>query len=222
MHRARRSPARGLRRNRSIEEALPAPARYTLGSMGLGAVLTLAVGLSMDATAVAAAKGFAAQELRPTHVLKTSLMFGGFQAGMPVLGWVVGSRFASSIEAWDHWIAFALLGGIGAKMILDVVRDNGEGDEAKQAAHFGFWSLFVLAVATSIDALVAGLTLPLMAVPIALAAALIGLTTAGLSAAGAHAGRKLGARIGRKLDVVGGLLLIGLGTKILVEHLTAA
>ncbi len=189
--------------------------------MGLGAVLTLAVGLSMDATAVAAAKGFAAQELRPTHVLKTSLMFGGFQAGMPVLGWVVGSRFASSIEAWDHWIAFALLGGIGAKMIVDVIRGESEEEAEKETSHFGFWPLLVLAVATSIDALVAGLTLPLMAVPIAVAAALIGVTTAGLSAAGAHAGRKLGARIGRKLDVVGGILLIGLGAKILVEHLAA-
>jgi manganese efflux pump family protein len=178
----------------------------------------------MDATAVAAAKGFGAARLRVWDATKMALLFGVFQAGMPVIGWAVGSRFAKVIEAWDHWIAFALLGGIGGKMIYEVVR-GGESDdgqaETDQREAFAWWPLVLLAVATSIDALVAGLTLPLLAVPIAVAAATIGLTTAVLSAGGAYVGRRLGAHIGRKLDVFGGLLLIGLGTKILVEHLSA-
>lgn len=187
-------------------------------------VLTLSVGLAMDATAVAAAKGFGAAKLRVWDATKMAVLFGLFQAGMPIIGWAVGARFAKTIEAWDHWIAFALLGGIGGKMIYEVLRGGDEGDAQQEddSEAFAWWPLVVLAVATSIDALVAGLTLPLLAVPIAVAAATIGVTTAVLSASGAYLGRKLGARVGRKLDVVGGLLLIGLGTKILIEHLTAS
>lgn len=189
--------------------------------------MTLSVGLAMDATAVAAAKGFGAAKLRVVDATKMALLFGAFQAGMPVVGWAIGARFAKVIEAWDHWIAFVLLGGVGAKMIFEVARGDAELSSEGAAGSadddsFAWWPLVVLAVATSIDALVAGLTLPLLSVPIAAAAATIGLTTAVLSAGGAYLGRRLGARIGRKLDVVGGLLLIGLGTKILIEHLTSA
>ncbi len=178
----------------------------------------------MDATAVAAAKGFGSARLRVRDATKMALLFGVFQAGMPIIGWAVGERFAKVIEAWDHWIAFALLGGIGGKMIYEALRGNEEEKEEQDAddnAAFAWWPLVVLAVATSIDAPVAGLTLPLLAVPIAVAAATIGVTTAVLSAGGAYLGRTFGARIGRKLDIVGGVLLMGLGTKILIEHLSA-
>jgi putative Mn2+ efflux pump MntP len=183
-------------------------------------VLMLSIGLAMDATAVAAAKGLGAARLRVRDTTKMALLFGAFQAGMPLLGWAIGFRFAKAIEAWDHWVAFVLLGGIGAKMIVEALRRK-QDDDDDTADPFGWWSLVVLAVATSIDALIAGLTLPLMAVPILLAVTSIGVTTAVLSAAGAWAGRQIGARLGRKLDVFGGLLLVGLGTKILIEHLSA-
>lgn len=189
--------------------------------MGMAAALTLSVGLAMDATAVAAAKGCAHPEARPGDTLKMGALFGGFQAGMPLIGWSAGVRFATLIEAWDHWLAFALLAGIGAKMIWEArsgPHDPERGD-AKTRAPFGWGPLLALAVATSIDALVAGLTLPLLDVPVAAAVAAIGVTTAVFSIGGAYLGRRFGASFGTKLDVLGGVLLIGLGAKVLLSHL---
>jgi putative Mn2+ efflux pump MntP len=170
----------------------------------------------MDATAVAAARGFSNPDAKARDIVKMGALFGGFQAGMPILGWAVGDRFATLIAAWDHWVAFVLLAGIGAKMIYEVVRGGPE--EEAQGNAFGWAPLVVLAVATSIDALVAGLTLHLLAVPVVTAVIVIGATTAAFSIAGAYLGRRFGASIGRKLDVFGGILLIGLGLKILLEH----
>jgi len=188
-----------------------------------GALFVLAVGLAMDATAVAAARGMAARTLRVRHVLATSSLFGGFQALMPLVGWFVGAELGPNIQAWDHWIAFVLLSAIGGKMLWEA--RAGAGAEAPVAAEselFRFDVLLGLAVATSIDALAVGVTLPMLNAPFAGSLVTIGVTTALLSALGLVAGRRAGAALGRRLDLFGGAVLIGLGLKILVEHLSAA
>jgi putative Mn2+ efflux pump MntP len=177
-----------------------------------GSILLLSVGLAMDATAAAAARGAAATSLRWRAVLAVALLFGGFQALMPLIGWAIGGAIGPRVEAWDHWIAFGLLAAIGLKMLW-------EARAAKPAADADGRVLVVLAVATSVDALAAGVTLPLVGAPLLPSIVTIGITTAVLSGVGYVAGRRLGAAIGGRLDAVGGLVLIGLGVKILAEHL---
>jgi putative Mn2+ efflux pump MntP len=186
--------------------------------MSFGAILLLALGLAMDATAVAAARGLATPHIRPRHVVLVATFFGGFQALMPLLGWIAGSRIGPFVEAWDHWIAFLLLGAIGTKMLWEA-RSKRTTDPRSEDDLFGIKVLLVLAVATSIDALAAGITLPMLDAPLALSVVTIGATTAVLSALGLFAGRRFGAALGRRLDVAGGVVLVGLGLKILAQHL---
>ncbi len=195
-------------------------------------VFALAVGLSMDAMAVAAARGLAAPAIRARHVALVALFFGGFQALMPALGYLLGQSVGEVVAAFDHWIAFVLLGGIGGKMLWEArteAREADDGDSASTGSTapsddelFGLKVMFVLAVATSIDAFAAGITLPVLAVPVSVSLTVIGLTTAALSAVGLFAGRRFGAHLGPRLDVLGGLVLIGLGGKILYEHTLGA
>lgn len=199
--------------------------------MSAASILLLAVGLAMDATAVSAARGLAVPRIAPRHALLVALFFGGFQALMPVVGWFVGGAIGDAVVAWDHWIAFALLGAIGGKMVYEALAprdadesgDAGEtGDSAARARDaFGLRVLLVLAVATSIDALAVGVTLPMLDAPFLATIATIGVVTAVLSVCGLWAGRRFGALLGPRLDAVGGVVLIGLGAKILVEHLGA-
>jgi len=190
-----------------------------------GNIVVLALGLAMDATAVAAARGMALSRIRPRHVLTVAVLFGGFQALMPALGWLVGTHIGPLVEAWDHWLAFGLLGGIGLKMLWEARsgphRDSDSGIDLEQRDRelFAPKVMIVLAVATSIDALAVGLTLPLLNAPFFLSLGTIGVTAGVLSALGLFAGRKFGAVLGPRLDIVGGLILIGLGLKILLEHL---
>ena len=175
----------------------------------------------MDAAAVAAARGLAAPQLLPRHVAIVAGFFGGFQALMPMLGWLIGARVGPAVQAWDHWIAFGLLGALGSKMLWEAWHgDDDDSDSSKDL--FGFRVMLVLAVATSIDAFAVGITLPMLGAPWLLSLVTIGATTALLSAAGLFAGRHFGALLGRRLDAVGGLALLGLGTRILVEHLAAS
>lgn len=175
------------------------------------AALVLAFGLAMDATAVAAARGMLR---RPGEAAALPLLFGVFQAGMAALGWALGAWGGKYVAAFDHWIAFGLLLLIGGKMILEAVR--GKEDEADvRPAGAKLWIL--LALATSIDAAAAGLTLPLLPVASWIALALIGVVTWVCSMLGYVVGSKIG---GSKLEVAGGLILIGLAVKILVEHLS--
>ena len=190
--------------------------------MSFGAVLALAVGLAMDATAVSAARGLSTPRILPRHVLLVALFFGGFQALMPLLGWLVGSRMGPLVTAWDHWIAFALLAAIGGKMLWEARGAASEAPQTPGADRFDLKVMFVLGVATSIDALAAGITLPMLNAPMLLSFVTIGATTALLSALGLFAGRRFGAMLGKRLDMAGGLVLIALGTKILLEHLGAA
>lgn len=186
--------------------------------MNFASILALAVGLSMDATAVAAAKGLSAAELKARHVALVALLFGGFQAGMPLLGWGLGAWVGPWMDAWSHWVAFALLGAIGGKMIHESRQaDDQEGKEGGDP--FALKPMLLLAVATSIDAFAVGVTLPMLRAPMAVSLATIGLTTALLSALGLAAGRRFGAMLGRRLDMGGGVLLVALGAKILLERL---
>lgn len=182
--------------------------------MSFGAILLLSVGLAMDATAVSAARGLAVREIRVRHVILVAGVFGGFQALMPVFGWALGARIGPLVQAWDHWIAFSLLFFVGGKMLWDARGNRCETDED----HFAYKSMFLLGIATSIDAFAVGITLPMLNAPFALSVATIGVVTALLSALGLFAGRRLGAMLGRRLDLAGGVILIGLGAKILLEH----
>jgi putative Mn2+ efflux pump MntP len=185
-------------------------------------IAALALGLAVDATAAAAACGVAAPAVRARHFALVAVYFGGFQALMPLLGWLLAAWIGPAIAAWDHWLAFVLLGGIGAKMIHGAGRGaRGGASEGPAADPFRAKLLLGLAVATSIDALAAGITLPLFEVPIPISLATIGAITAVAAALGLAAGRRLGARVGRGLDALGGAVLIGLGAKILLEHLAA-
>ena len=177
-------------------------------------VIALAIGLAMDATAVAATRGLRA---RRGEGLLLAALFGGFQAGMAALGWLLGDYGGRYVAAWDHWIAFGLLAAIGGKMLLDARR---LGDaEPDQRPPGGPLLYLGLALATSIDAGAAGITLPLLAVPPGFALAVIGAVTALLTLIGYRAGNALGRRLGSRLEVVGGLVLIAIGVKLLVEHL---
>ena len=175
----------------------------------------LAVALAMDATAVAAARGLAARP-RLREALAIGAVFGAFQAGMAALGWAAGAGAARWIEPWDHWIAFAVLVLLGARMLIEAWRGEG----ASEVPPLNLRLLAVLGIATSIDALAAGVTLPLLDLREELSLALIGGVTAVLSVLGALAGGALGARGGSRLEVLGGLALWAIGVKILVEHLT--
>ena len=188
--------------------------------MSFGAILLLALGLAMDATAVSAARGLGTPRILPRHVARVALFFGGFQALMPLVGWLIGSRLGPLIQAWDHWIAFALLVAIGGKMLWEAPGRPSDLD-SRGGDLFGTKVMLVLAVATSIDALAVGITLPMLNAPFLLSLATIGVTTALLSALGLFAGRRFGSLLGKRLDIAGGLVLIGLGTKILIEHLQA-
>lgn len=180
----------------------------------------LALGLAMDATVVSAARGLMAPRVRFRNVALVALLFGGFQALMPLIGWVVGVRIGPALQAWDHWIAFVLLAGLGVKMLLSAATDA-ETTRVAEPNPFELKVLLVLAVATSIDALAVGVTLPMLDAPLVLSLVTIGVTTAISSAIGVLVGRRFGAALGSRLDIVGGLLLIALGTKILIEHLRA-
>lgn len=186
--------------------------------MSFPSILLLALGLAMDATAVSAARGVAVSRVLPRHVLLVAVFFGGFQAAMPLVGWLVGAHVGAWVQAWDHWIAFALLAAIGGKMIWEAWQSDDDAPP-RDADLFGWKVMTVLAIATSIDALAVGFTLPLLGAPMLLSIATIGVVTALASALGLFAGRRFGAILGRRLDLVGGLVLIGLGVKILIEHL---
>ena len=187
--------------------------------MKFGAIVLLAVGLAMDATAVAAARGLVTPRIRARHMLLVGGLFGGFQALMPLLGWLLGANIGPWIKAWDHWVVFLLLGALGLRMLQEARARTGAAPALAEADAYGLRVMLALALATSIDALAAGITLPLLDAPLFVSLATIGGTTALLSVLGLHAGRRFGAALGPRLDLAGGLMLIALGTKTLIEHL---
>ncbi|MDQ3365037.1 MAG: manganese efflux pump MntP family protein [Myxococcota bacterium] len=174
--------------------------------------LALAFGLAMDATAVAVARGLVGHG-REAVVLP--LLFGVFQAGMAALGWLLGMWGGPYVAAWDHWVAFGLLMAIAGKLLLDAWR-GGDVEAAGRPAGLGLY--LVLALATSIDAAAAGITLPLLAVEPWVSLTAIGVITAACSAIGYVAGRTAGRRLGAKLELIGAVLLIAIAVRILVQH----
>jgi manganese efflux pump family protein len=178
-------------------------------------LLLIALGLAMDAFAVSTACGVQIGLIRYGHVLRVALAFGFFQFIMPVIGWLAGSTFAGWVQTVDHWVAFGLLAIIGGRMIWESFRDH----EAPAKDPTRGWNLLVLAIATSIDALAVGLGLAFLDVSIWFPAVVIGIVAAVLSAVGALFGCRLGRRFGAWAERAGGLVLIGLGIRILVQHL---
>ncbi len=182
--------------------------------MSLWELLAIAVGLSMDAFAVAICKGLSVCKVKPKHGWIVGLYFGGFQALMPLLGYFLGVQFQSLITDVDHWIAFVLLGSIGANMIREAL-----GEEECVDASFSVKTMLPLAVATSIDALAVGVTFAFLQVEIIPAVSFIGIVTFLLSALGLLVGNFFGAKFKSKAEFFGGVVLIAIGIKILLEHL---
>ena len=183
--------------------------------MGLLELFILAVGLSMDAFAVSVCKGLAMPKITLKRTLTVGLWFGGFQALMPAAGYLLGVQFRDKITAVDHWIAFILLGLIGANMIKEAC----SGDCEEENESLDIRTMFLLAVATSIDALAVGITFAFLDVHLLAAVSFIGIITFTLSAAGVKIGNVFGTRYKAKAELAGGVILILLGLKILLEHL---
>lgn len=179
-------------------------------------LLILAIGLSMDAFAVAICKGLAIKEAKLKHMIITGAYFGGFQALMPVAGYLLGVNFKGLIERFDHWIAFLLLVLIGGNMLREALK---KGDEEEMNTSFGPKSMIPLAVATSIDALAVGVTFAFLQVQIIPAVSMIGVTTFLFSFVGVKIGNIFGLKYKTKAEFAGGIILILIGLKILLEHL---
>jgi putative Mn2+ efflux pump MntP len=193
----------------------PASHQISTEAMDTAATILIAIGLAMDAFAVSISGGVGLQEGGHRWPLVAGTVFGGFQAGMPVLGWLGGTAIAGFLGFYGPWIAFLLLVLIGGKMLLEAVR----GDENVRFANLSAATILLLAVATSIDALAVGVSLAMLDTPILLPAAIIGIVTFAFSAAGVVLGRSIGRIAGRNAGVIGGVILIGIGLQILLEHL---
>jgi len=183
--------------------------------MHMMAILLIAFGLAMDAFAVSIANGITIKHQRINNALKIGLFFGSFQAMMPLIGWLAGLRLTDFISGFDHWVAFGLLSLIGGKMIYESTKigDN------KEIRSLNLFALFLLSIATSIDALAVGLSFAFLKISIATPIVVIGIVTFILSFLGVLVGNKLGHFFENKMEFLGGLILIGIGIKILIEHL---
>jgi len=178
-------------------------------------IITIALGLSMDALAVSIATGAGCRQLHIGHTIRMALFFGGFQALMPVVGWLATATFREQLEAFDHWVAFAILSAVGVKMIYEAFTM----DRAKNPSNPASLAvLLTLSVATSIDALAVGITLSLVTDSVVGAVIIIGLITFVLSWMGCLIGKHIGHLFENKIEIAGGCILIALGVKILIEH----
>ena len=182
--------------------------------MGIAELVIIAVGLSMDAFAVSIGKGLSLKQIKLRHVLSVGLWFGGFQALMPLIGYLLGATFTAVVSDFDHWIAFFLLGIIGFNMI----RDSFSKEEEKHDDDFSFRTMLMLAVATSIDALAVGVSFAFLSGDLWISVALIGLITFAFSAVGLKIGNIFGNKYKSKAEFTGGVVLVLMGVKILVEH----
>lgn len=178
--------------------------------------LFLGLGLAMDAFSVSVSDGILLGKVKLSQAAKIALFFGVFQFIMPVLGYLAGSTFAGIIESFDHWVAFALLAIIGAKMIYEAVSDKES--ENNGGNPLALKTLTVLAVATSIDALAVGVTFATISAPVIMSSSIIGVVTFTVCLAGVYLGSKCGNIFGNKAEITGGIILILIGTKVLLEH----
>jgi putative Mn2+ efflux pump MntP len=182
----------------------------------LSLIIITAVGLAMDCFAVSLSAGTCRVKVKTSILLKMAIMFGIFQAGMTFIGWFVGSAFAGIIGAFDHWIAFGLLLAVGGKMILEALKK----EEDKTAINYcSNRIILLLSVATSIDALAVGISFSILKAGLVLPVMVIGVVSFLFSIAGGFIGRKTGEMLGDKAELFGGLILVGIGIKILIEHI---
>ncbi len=189
---------------------------YTFKMTAMTQILLISISLAMDAFSVSIAGGMKSQAAKVTQALKIATFFGIFQAFMPVIGWFIGEAMKDVITAIDHWVAFILLGVIGIKMIREALSED---SEIKRDI-LNTKTLFILAIATSIDALVVGITLSFLKIPFFVSIITIGIITFILSFLGFIFGKQLGVLFGKKVELLGGIALILIGFKILIEHLT--
>ncbi|MBK8482336.1 MAG: manganese efflux pump [Proteobacteria bacterium] len=180
-------------------------------------LLAIAIGLAMDAFAVALAVGLSLERVTPGHTFRLAWHFGLFQFLMPIVGWLVGLTVQRSWAAFDHWVVFGLLSALGGKMIVEALRTRDA--SSRRADPTRGWSLVGLSLATSLDALAVGLSLALLGTRIWYPALVIGLTAGALTALGLQLGRPLGALFGRRVEVLGGAVLVAIGVKTLLDHL---
>jgi putative Mn2+ efflux pump MntP len=186
--------------------------------MALITIIVIALGLAMDAFAVSIVSGAAYKQLKIKHALRIALFFGGFQAVMPLIGYLAGLSIKTYIISYDHWVAFGLLSAVGGKMIYESFKIKTAEENLNPS---NILILLVLSVATSIDALAIGITLSFLRVSLAAAVSIIGLVTFVLSYLGVFIGKRFGHFFENKIEAIGGLILIGLGLKILIEHLVS-
>lgn len=186
--------------------------------MNISEIFLIGVGLSMDAFAAAVCKGLNQKKFNIKNGFIIALFFGGFQALMPFFGWALGKQFEKYITSIDHWITFVLLGFIGGKMIYEALTEKEETQESAVREILDLKEILVLSVATSIDALAVGITFAFLTVNIASSVTLIGLTTFVISFAGFVIGNKFGAKYQNKAELLGGIILVLIGFKILLEH----
>jgi manganese efflux pump family protein len=185
--------------------------------MGIPEIILIGVGLAMDCFAVCISCSLVQRDIKTSEALKIAFFFGFFQAIMPVAGWLLGLTFKDLIADFDHWIAFGILGAIGLKMIIEAFKK-----ENKQELNITkFWVLISLSVATSIDAMIVGISFAFLELNILLTVSIIGFVTFIISLAGIYLGKKFTFISGKKAEIIGGIVLIGIGIKILIEHLNA-
>ena len=185
-------------------------------------ILLIGIAMSTDAFAAAVGKGAAMQRPRFPQALRAGLIFGAIEAITPVIGWLLGHAAARYITAWDHWIAFGVLGLLGLHMIWNGVKPETEAAEGEAPRRHGFWSLAATGLGTSIDAMAVGVSLAFLDAPIAVVAAVIGLCTLVMVTTGIMLGRVLGALAGKRAEIAGGVIMIAIGSAILYEHLNGA
>ncbi len=186
-------------------------------SNDLLSILLIAFGLSADCFAVALSSGISAQNQSWAKMLRVALSFGVFQAAMPVIGWAVGRTVIGVISGFDHWVAFALLGFVGTKMLFESFRHSDESDKVSDITRG--WLLITMSIATSIDALAVGLSFALLDVNIGLASPIIGIVAAGMTVVGFLAGKRAGRLIGKRAETLGGLILLAIAFRILLSHI---
>lgn len=182
-------------------------------------LLLMGVGLAMDAFAVSICKGLAMRKVNKKQAVVIGLFFGGFQALMPLIGWLLGSQFERYITSIDHWIAFILLGFIGGKMIVEALKPEEAVEIKEMDAPLDLKEMFLLAVATSIDALAVGITFAFLDYPIVEAVSIIGIITFCISVGGVYVGNFFGNKYKNKAEFAGGLILVLIGLRILLSHL---
>ncbi len=185
--------------------------------MDLFSIFIIAVSLSIDSFAASVVLGSNSKQFKITNILKVALVMGFFQTLMPVIGWGIGDKFKYLIESFDHWIAFILLLLVGGKMLYESLSKNEDSNTDFQISNF--YILITLGISTSIDALVVGISFGLLKVEIFTPVIIIGIVTFIFSSVGVIIGKKVGSKFGAKFEIIGGIVLILLGTKILIEHL---